>query len=167
MDEYTMIEQAKNGEREAFCQLYDLYRDRLYRYAWYRLKNESDAEDAVSECVLSAWKQIGDLRDAKAFPAWIFRILAAACNRIIRQQIRRREQPSPDDAQSESAAETRLILAEALELLDQEDRNMVLLSVVAGLSSQEIGDLTGLAPGSVRSRISRNMKKMRTFLERE
>ena len=96
MDELDLIIRAKSGDADAFCRLYDLYRSRLYRYAFYRLGNESDAEDAVSECVLAAWRQIGSLRDEQAFPAWIFRILSGLCARLIRQQIVRREQVSLD-----------------------------------------------------------------------
>lgn len=174
MNEYTLIDQSKKGDREAFCDLYEIYRTRLYRYAFYRLKNEADAEDAVSECILSAWRQIGNLRDAKAFPAWIFRILNGACSRIMVQQIDRRRQVSLDDGDADPADgqraqdhSVRLILREALEQISEEDQNILLLSAVAGLSSAEIGDLTGMPPGTVRSRISRGTKKMREFMERE
>ena len=183
MNEKNWIEQARSGDADAFCRLYGLYRSRLYRYAFYRLRSETDAEDAVSECVLSAWKQIGSLRESDAFPAWIFRILSGCCGRLIRQQIQRREQISLDDATARDAAEpadhsdsadhfagdaastdTWLILQEALAQLSEEDRNILLLSTVGGLKSREIADLTGLAAGSVRSRLSRSLKKVRGYL---
>ena len=47
MDEKELVIRAKSGDKEAFAALYGLYSDRLYRYAFYRLQNESDAEDAV------------------------------------------------------------------------------------------------------------------------
>lgn len=231
MNERNWIEQARGGDADAFCRLYGLYRSRLYRYAFYRLRSEKDAEDAVSECVLSAWKQIGSLRESEAFPAWIFRILSGCCGRLIRQQIRRREQISLDDpacrdyvaigSVSGNAAgasigsvtaavggpagtvsdpatdiataggietvcgaaepadqsslcsvstgdaagiDTWLILQEALAQLSEEDRNILLLSAVGGLKSREIAALTGLAAGSVRSRLSRSLKKVRGYL---
>ena len=102
MEERKLIELARTGDADAFCRLYGSYQMRLYRYAFYRLGNAADAEDAVSECVLSAWKQIGSLRKADAFPAWIFRILSACCGRLIRQQIQRRNQVSLDAADSGS-----------------------------------------------------------------
>lgn len=55
-------------------------------------------------------------------------------------------------------------LSEALSQLREEERNIVLLSIIGGLSSTEIAALTGLAPGSVRSKLSRSLAKMREFL---
>ena len=54
--EIKAAEAAAAGSKEAFCELYGKYRDKLYRYALYRLGDPSDAEDAVSECVLAAWQ---------------------------------------------------------------------------------------------------------------
>ncbi|MBQ6496076.1 MAG: RNA polymerase sigma factor [Firmicutes bacterium] len=193
MNELAWIQKAKDGDRKAFCDLYDLYKDRLYRYAFYRLRSETDAEDAVSECVLSAWKQIGNLREPQAFPAWIFRILAASCSKLIKTQMDQKntipldeyrngesrsttgnigaggyanEQDNADGQRDIAAGvETRLLLQEALGSLSEEERNMVLLSVVGGLKSNEIAEITGLAAGSVRSSLSRSLKKMRGYFE--
>ena len=62
MDEKQLVLNAKNGDKEAFTALYSIYKDRLYRYAFYRLSNPEDAEDAVSECVLSAFWEIKNLK---------------------------------------------------------------------------------------------------------
>ena len=88
MDNTQLIERAIAGDKDAFCALYDLYKDKLYRYAYYRLGNREDAEDAVSECILSAWKQIGILRSSAAFQTWIFRILSRCCARRDRKSTR-------------------------------------------------------------------------------
>lgn len=176
MKELEWITKAQQGDRNAFCGLYDQYKDRLYRYAFYRLRSQSDAEDAVSECVLSAWKQIGNLKEPKAFPAWIFRILAASCNKLIKDQIARRDMVSLDDTTKEpgtdkvalaeaATMDTRMILQDALDSISEEERNMVLLSVIGGLNSSEIAEITGLTAGSVRSSLSRSFKKMRGYLE--
>lgn len=89
--EIKAAEAAKAGSKEAFCELYGKYRDNLYRYALYRLGDPSEAEDAVSECVLSAWQGIAGLRKPEAFGAWIFRILHASCVRRINESIKLRE----------------------------------------------------------------------------
>lgn len=96
--------------------------------------------------------------------------------KLIRQQIDRRKKESPgsgNEPSAESAGihyddagpEEALVLRDALTSLPEEDRNIVLLSVVAGFKSREIADMTGLTAGSVRSRLSRNLKKLRAFLE--
>lgn len=167
MDE-RLINEAIAGSKEAFCSLYGEYKDRLYRYALYRLGDPTEAEDAVSDCVLAAWKSIGSLRSAAAFGSWIFRILSNCCASRIKEAIAARgslERVRDEGTLSVSAAPSlSLELAEALSQLRDEERDIVLLSVIGGLNSTEIASLTGLAPGSVRSKLSRSLAKMREFL---
>lgn len=167
-DERQLIGKARQGDADAFCQLYSSYKGRLYRYAFYRLGDASDAEDAVSECVLSAWRQIGSLRETDAFPAWIFQILSGCCGKLIKQQINRRLQvPSDEDRSLQISEHTDnwLILQEALGQLPEEERNIVLLSAVGGLKSREIANFTGKTPGSIRSSLSRSLAKVRGYLK--
>lgn len=171
MDE-KLVNEAIAGSKEAFCRLYGEYKDRLYRYALYRLGDPDDAEDAVSECVLAAWKSIGSLRSGKAFGSWIFSILSACCASRIKTAIREREKlqsitrngPAGTGADSSAPPSLSVELTEALSQLKEEDRDIVLLSVIGGLNSAEIGSLTGVAAGTVRSRLSRSLAKMREFL---
>ena len=205
MNELELTEKAIAGDRDAFCDLYDLYRVRLYRYAYYRLRDRDDAEDAVSSCVLSAWEQIGKLKAAAAFPAWIFRILRGSCVKLIKTQIDRRRvvsldisdptaggpdpemQGAPDvqaagsgEAESRNAVaaegpsevsssatdpETSAVLMEALSTIDEESREMVLLSAVGGLTGKDIGEMYGMPSGTVRSRLSRSFAAMRKLME--
>lgn len=169
MDE-RLINEAITGSKEAFCSLYGEYKDRLYRYALYRLGDPSDAEDAVSECVLAAWKEIGSLRNAAAFGSWIFRILSACCASQIRKKIKSRDTlervsvEAAGRAAHESSPSLSAEIEEALSILKDDEREIVLLSIIGGLSSSEVSGLTGLAPGSVRSKLSRSLAKMREFL---
>ena len=71
-------------DENAFCRLYDNCREDLYRYAYYKLGSREEAEDAVQDCVLEAWRGLSGLRRVEAFRGWIFKILAASCNRRIR-----------------------------------------------------------------------------------
>ncbi len=187
MNEIELTEKAISGSRDAFCDLYDLYRVRLYRYAYYRLHDADDAEDAVSSCILSAWAEISRLKEPGAFPAWIFRILKGACADIIKTQIAQKkiisldpseradkEQESDTEAACASQAEgsgsapdpeLSAILMEALGTLDEESREMVLLSVVGGLTGSDISGIYGMPQGTVRSRLSRSFAAMRKLME--
>ena len=167
MDE-KLINEAIAGSKEAFCSLYGKYKDKLYRYALYRLNDPTEAEDAVSECVLAAWQSIGSLRSEKAFRSWIFRILSNCCASRIKEMIGVRENLeriyNSGAVRVSVPASLSIELSEALSQLREEERNIVLLSIIGGLSSTEIATLTGLAPGSVRSKLSRSLAKMREFL---
>ena len=168
MDE-RLINEAIAGSREAFAELYGSYKDRLYRYALYRLGSPEEAEDAVSECVLAAWKSIGSLRSSRAFGSWIFRILSNCCASRIKDAISSRENIgrairecgfTPEGSSPSLAVE----MNEALAKLSGQEREIVLLSVIAGMNSSEIADQTGLPAGTVRSKLSRSLAKMREFL---
>ena len=172
MNESELTVKAIAGSRDAFCDLYDLYRVRLYRYAYYKLSDRDDAEDAVSSCILSAWAEIGKLKDPEAFPAWIFRILRGACAGIIRTQIAGKKADSLDDLEGPSEVrstaadpETSAILMDALSTLDEESREMVLLSAVGGLTGKDISEMYGMPQGTVRSRLSRSFAAMRKMME--
>ena len=76
-----LVTLAKEGSAEAFGELYELYYKEMYCYACCVTGSESLAQDAVSDAVLSAFKQIKSLKNAKAFKGWLFKILCAACKR--------------------------------------------------------------------------------------
>ena len=163
-----LFNEAAAGSKEAFAKLYGEYKDRLYRYALYRLGDTHEAEDAVSECVLAAWRGIGGLREPGAFGSWIFRILSACCASRIKEMIKTRESieragVGAASAQPDSPA-LPAELSEALGQLNDEERSIVLLSVIGGFTSTEIASVTGLTAGSVRSKLSRSLAKMREFL---
>ena len=170
MDEKNLILKAQAGDKDAFCALYSIYKDRLYRYAFYKLGNAQDAEDAVSDCVLSAFIQIGSLKKAEAFPAWIFRILYCSCTALTKKQIQLRKSENIDDMENilvggfDNTIE-KTELQQALGILKDNERDIVLLSVVGGFSSREVGKMVDMTSGSVRSNLSRSLKKMKDYLE--
>ena len=166
--------QDKQITKEEFCRLYGEVKDKLYRYALYRLGSPEDAEDAVSDAVLAAWKGIAGLESTDAFGAWIMSILANTCNTHIKKIIKNREKLEKAKLSEEALGDSsgglnaqgslRTELAEAMSLLSDEERSIVLLSVIGGLSSKEIAETTDLTAGAVRSKLSRSLAKMREFL---
>ena len=169
MDERTLIKRAVTGDKEAFAALYMMYRDRLYRYAYFRLGNDDDAEDAVSACITSAFEDIYTLRNEKAFGSWIFRILYRACCSILSDRIAA-DHDGEEALESVPAADNSAVspeIKEAIGILRDSDRDVVLLSVVAGYNSREIADIMSTKPATVRSRLARGLRKMREFLTEE
>ena len=169
MNKDEMIIRAVSGDKDAFCAVYSLYKDKLYKYAFYRLKSKEDAEDAVQDCVLCAYRQISSLKNRNAFDSWLFKILSACCNEKIKHIINAKNSVDFGQAElflkSDNSAVEKTELVEALETLSEEEREIVLLSCVAGFKSREIASFMDMTSGSVRSKLSRSLKKMRTFLE--
>lgn len=170
MSEKDLIRKARSGDKQSFADLYGIYKDRLYRYAYYRLGNCEYAEDAVCDTVLAAYQQISQLKKVSAFPSWIFKIHYASCTKYICDQIAQKEAADIDDFKNSANMTTNINtlsieLNEGLNILNDNEREIVLLSVVAGFNSKEISKITGLTDGAVRSKLSRSLAKMRMFLE--
>lgn len=164
-----------NENARVFCDLYKNIKKDLFRYAYYRLHSKVEAEDAVGDAVLDAWRQFDRLRDRRAFRAWMMKILSSSINHRIEKMIRERnkvrkmghalEVEKKGVGDYAKTVENETDLEKALAILDDGAREVVLLSVVGELNSREVADLTGLTPGSVRSKLSRSLAKMRDFLE--
>ena len=169
MTESELVQLAKNGDTAAFSKLYGCYKDKLFRYAYYKLGNVDDAEDAVQSCLLSAYEQIGKLKKAEAFSSWIFKILSVCCANYIKEQRKRRntdELESYSDISSPNS--DRLIeeteLRECLDKLSEKEREIVYLSVIAGFKSKEVAKIAGYSAGNVRTILSRSISKMKNEL---
>lgn len=162
----ALVAQAQSGDLEAFGRLYEYVYTDLYRYAYYQLGHAEAAEDAVQETALEAFRGIRKLKNAGAFRCWIFTILSARCNRGIRDLCRQRGQNPLEDAQlsvsdfTEKSDEA-IRLYEAIADLPEEDRRLLLLATVGGFSGREIARIMGRPEGTLRSRLSRCIKKLR------
>lgn len=166
-----LVTQAKEGSAEAFGELYELYYKEMYCYACYVTGSEILAQDAVSDAVLSAFRQIKSLKNEKAFKGWIFKILCAACKRYYTENQKRKSLAYLDDdegAFAEPASldnmELSVELKSALGGLSGEEREIVLLSVLGGYRSHEIADILDIPPSTVRSKLKRSLAKLKTAL---
>ena len=160
---------------ERFLKLYgEVYQD-LYRFACYYLGNPQDAEDAVQDAALAAWKHFGELKREEAFRAWIFQILVNICRRSLRKKGRHgflSEDPAKDqevwkkELQEQNLSE-RLEILELLSGLDEEERLIVLLFVFGGYKGEEIAGMLGRRHSTIRSRYRRALKKLEQTLQKK
>ena len=161
-----LVQRAKDGDVQAFSELYqEIYKD-LYRFALYILKNTHDAEDVVSEAVTDAWQGIGRLRKAESFKAWMFRILTNKCRRKLRQYANKTLE-LPEDLAAEPRDVCREVdVRRAFTGLPDDDRMILAMNIFGGYTSREIGRMLHMSDNTVRSRQSRALKKMEACLER-
>lgn len=158
---------------ERFLKLYgEVYKD-LYRFACFYLGNPQDAEDAVQDTALAAWKHFPDLKKEEAFRAWIFQILVNVCRRSLRGKGRRggfsedllQEQEAWKNGAQEQNLSERLEILELLSGLDEEERLIVLLFVFGGYRGEEIAGILGRRHSTIRSRYRRALKKLERELQ--
>ena len=177
MDEQQLVvcvKAAKHGSADDFGKLYALYAVDLYRFALWYLKNEADAEDAVQDACVSAFENIRSLRREEKFRVWLFKILSNACKDRLRSKNRQLLFASEDidritdlaDGKNEEM-QHKCEIEELIAALPEQERSIILLSVVAGFSSAEIGDILKLKASTVRSKQMRSLQSLRKQLENE
>ena len=162
------VQRAQSGDKAAFGELYSHYYKEMYRYALYSLGHEQDAQDIVAETVARAYAQITHLRDADAFPMWLFRILSNQIKRKKKSYIAQKKHVSLEEAEEvasdELLSESKLDLNKALDMIAKKDRDIVILSVVDGFTCYEIAEILKMNPATVRSRLSRSLKRLQQIL---
>lgn len=166
-----LAKRARDGEARAFGELYSKFSGEMYRYALYSLGSVEAAQDAVQDTALEAWKSINKLRNEEAAKAWFFKILSHCCKHL------QREKYSADIASLDLSEEVcandsgdnillGLDLLRLINKLTQEEKDIVLLSAVCGCNSKEIAKITAMPAATVRSKLSRSLKKLRSELEK-
>ncbi len=160
-----LVERARREDAEAFSILYEAIAQDLYRCAFFILHNKQDAEDAVSETVLAAFRTISSLRKAEAFRPWMFRILSNQCKHIIKHPGRNSVAYENDDEYFEFPnVEANCDIADAMAKLNFSERCIISLSVYSGYSSAEISKIMKINANTVRSKLSRALAKLKQQL---
>ncbi len=180
MDEQALIASARKGDARAFNQLVLSYQGMAYNVAYRILSDPDAAADATQDAFLSAYQALRKFRGG-SFKAWLLRIVTNACYDQLRVK-QRRPTSSLDDLpvetdhthylydpseQPDEFAERRELnhmIQRGVSTLPVEQRVIVVLSDVQGLSYQEIAEATGLSLGTVKSRLSRGRAKLRDYL---
>ena len=140
-----------------------------YRLAGYLLADSAEAQDAVQEASVRAWRGWSDLRDRDRFHAWFSQILVNVCRTRLRQRSKRRTL-DVDDVDLESGDSFRAALARdavgrALSSLSQELRLVVVLRYWGELSLAEIADRLRIPVGTVKSRHHAALQALRRRIE--
>lgn len=163
-----LVRQAKQGDAFAFARLYEeIYKD-LYRFAYCTVKNTHTAEDVVSDSVLNAYENIHKLRKNESFCSWMFQIVANECKRQFRLQSKTVPYETDvvqDSPQLAADPTDRLAIRQAFDLLNEQERLIVGLSLFGGYSGKEISHFLRKKESTVRSIKSRALEKMKHILE--
>lgn len=168
-NEKRLFKTAKSGDADAFGALYALYANELYRYACAILHDRHTAEDAVQETCIKVYTNLKNIQNADAVKAYFFKTLQNTAKTILRRgtlTVYGEEIPETQPAcdNTEATASDRTDLQNALMRLSDEERQIVLLSAVAGFTSKEIAETVDLTAGAVRSKLSRSLEKLRSYL---
>jgi len=181
-DEQNLITQAQQGELESFNVLVLRYQDYIYSIT-YRIMGEADgAADAAQDTFITAFRKIDSYRGG-VFRAWLARIATNTCYDTLRKLKRRpadyleelpgsemydeppvaAEAPTPE--QEAQRSDLNHAIQDCIKALKTEQRVVLVLSDVQGMSYQQVAESTGVALGTVKSRLSRARVAVRRCLQ--
>lgn len=167
--ERELVLSAQRGSREAFAELVRAHQRRAYAVARAIVLDHHDAEDAVQDGFLHAYRALARFRPGEPFGAWLHRIVAnAALDLQRRRKVRAAgtlpetiAMPFRDPAESD---ELRRHLTAALEKLTERQRSVIVLHDVEGFRHAEIGEMLGIPEGTARSDLHHARATLRRLL---
>lgn len=172
LDFTASVRRAQAGDAGAFAELYSLVYKDLYRIALLNLNNQHDAADVVSDTVLEAYTAIKNLREPKAFKAWIIKILTIKIKNKrkeysqinnFRQDIDELTDSGREELKKEMSFES-LEVMDGFAQLEEDERIVLALSVVSGYSSEETARMLGTNANTVRSKAARAKQKLKKLI---
>jgi RNA polymerase sigma-70 factor, ECF subfamily len=170
----SLVRDAQSGERSAFNVLVCKYRHRVMKLSMRYTRNRADAEDAVQETFIKAYWGLRHFRGEAAFSSWLHRIAVNSAKTVLSLRARDAGVFRSDTRNNDEMNETSLTLQEldtpeelaltdeicdavnaAIESLDEEQRNAIVLREIQGLSYSQVASTMSCPVGTVRSRVFR------------
>ncbi len=178
-----LIERCKNGDMTAFEDIVHQYERLVYATAYRMLNNHSDAQDVSQEVFIKVYKKLDSYKPTYSFGAWISTITSNTSIDYIRKHKKQSllsldkeiefedssvgltiESNDPTPEQELMQKEKRELIQKAIELLDEESRELIILRDINGIPYNEIAESLDLKLGTVKSKISRSRIKLQKII---
>lgn len=182
-NEQLLLERSKAGDIAAFEKLIEVYQKKIYNLAYRMICNHDDAADIAQEALIRIFKSIANFKEQSSFSTWVYRITTNVCLDEIRKKKNRRvlsldeeirvddgemqrqimsDDPLPDEVVERE--ELRSIVNGAIDSLSEEQRLVITLRDIQGLSYDEIAEVLDCPSGTVKSRINRARQALKNVL---
>lgn len=179
VDDVQLLKIAKEGEPEAFGELYERYSQVIFRFFYANLNNRYDAEDLTEEVFLRALRSLPKYRDQGfPFPAFLFRVAQNALVDHYRRSGRsahdvstdeeiqiRDDKPDPSDSATKNLQQQEL--RQVLEQLREDYRNVLVLRFLNDLTPEETAQVMDRSVGAVRVLQHRALAALRNLLDKD
>ena len=182
IDEKKIIKRAAAGDADAFEQLVLTYQSPIYNLCLRMTGDPEDAADLSQESFLKAWRSLGSFQFESSFSTWLYRLASNTCLDHLRS-IKRHPQvsltvedsdgetqtmefpdPAPTPEEVAISKEDNERLAQAMQELDKQQRQILTLRVINDLSYAEIAEILNIKEGTVKSRLARTREALRKKL---
>lgn len=181
--ELALIARARKGDGDAYGQLVQANQDRIYASVLRQVRDEHKAMDITQEAFIQAYRAIDTYEDRARFSTWMYRIAMNLITSHYRHERAQKrggsqtetslniegmpepgaDQRTPDDLVA--AGDLGVLVRAAIDELDDEYRDVVVMRDLQDLSYEEIAETLKIAPGTVRSRLHRGREKLRDKLK--
>lgn len=173
----ALAQRAREGDERAFEELVRLYQGIAFRTAYLLTGSSTEAEEAAQAGFVKAWSALPRFRQGAEFRPWLLRIVANEAHNRRRSASRREalsrraaiEDASGDAVPSPEAValgeERRRLLLDAVNRLDERDRDVLACRYFLELSEQETAEVLGVRRGTVKSRTARALERLRAEVE--
>jgi RNA polymerase sigma-70 factor, ECF subfamily len=175
-EERQLVQRAQSGDSEAFGILYDCLVDRIYRYVYFRVTDQSTAEDLTSTIFLKAWEKLGRYKmGATPFRAWLFTI----AHNVVIDHYRTHKTTvaldqvgslTSDEAQPQEQVQHRFearALRQGLLKLTGLQQQVLTLKFLEGMQTEEIARQMGKPAGAIRALQMRGLQALTRIMEEE
>lgn len=160
-----LVEQAKQGNKEAFTTLILQNKMSLYKIARARLNKEEDIEDAIQETMLQAYLQLQKLKDNTKFYYWTIQILINKCKEMYRKKkasfISFEEVEGSLETTFDKNMEDKILYDNILSRLKYEERILLLLYYNDGYTTKQIAEILGKKENTIKSMLKRIRDKLK------
>ncbi len=178
-DELTLVRRAKSGDKEAFGHLMEMHAIRAYRIAYSIIPNHQEAEDAVQEACVTAFKSIRKIEKEESFSSWFGRIVTSRAYDIGRKKQRgqktvekettalKMEITSTSANPANGKTELKLDLQAAIAELPELHRLAIMLRYSEDASTDQIARVLNRPAGTIRRILSESYRMLRLYLEKD
>jgi RNA polymerase sigma factor (sigma-70 family) len=176
LDEQELIAEARNGRVAAYEELVRRYEELAFRTAYLVLRDPGDAEDAAQEAFVKAYYALGRFKPGSPFRPWLVRIItngarnsrkaAQRCGALAQRYAQDRgDRATPRSPESAALGnESRRLLLEALAQLSDRDQAVLHQRYFLELSEAEMAEALGCRQGTVKSRLSRALRRLKEIV---
>jgi RNA polymerase sigma-70 factor, ECF subfamily len=170
MDDATAIQRCKAGESGAYRYLVDSYQREALGHAVAILGNRDDALDAVQDAFVDAYRRLDTFDGTRRFYPWFYVILRNRCFKLAAGRRKRAAEPLDDTIiilQHEEDTTRGIELEQGLMQLETEDRELLTLKYLDGLSYAELAERLQIPTGTVMSRLYKARQRLRQVMQNE
>lgn len=182
MTDSELLTLCAEKNEDAFTILAEKYEKFVYFAVWSELKNDEDAFDVSQEVFIRLYHAAGSFRCESTLKTWLYRMCKNCAYDFMRKYYKHKtmsltqnsdDEEKIEDIPSETTTEEEILRAEQIKMvhsaineLPEEQREVIVLRELEGMSYTEISDILGISEGTVKSRISRGREALRRILEK-